>query len=410
MTRSDGTATVGVEFPGSSDSTSNLFEFERNLRRSHSHVNLEFLREFTRSTVGADGSDLEPIDVTGDKVVKSVACGLSSPNDSGVSLGDKFSTSELSIIFSAIGCGTNILSEPKFETGVGKGVPFEDDLLSNSRLDSRSTKGGRSTGKLDSADAISARKSATVLVTGFSSDSDVSSSSEIEGSNLKRSHRDLASLSSRTSNSGDSLSALLVCKTVKGTPLVLVTENFEAIGSDGSTTIGRSGPGEYDVTSVGSGGQAHRARYGSQRDRDQVRPSSPSTRVLRAHLEGVSHLTSSVKSNSSRKVSGSVDGSVSLASAVNALVHLVGVSSRSDGMSESNTSSALVNNSKSSQTGSSGLHSSSELSRGSRRIESTSSLVAGGGSSNDLLSIDEVITSSGKFSHGNGAAVTSSSN
>lgn len=119
LTRSDGTATVGSEFPGSSDTTSNLFEFEGNLRRFHSHVNLEFLREFTRSAVSTDGSDLEPVDVTSDKVVESVARGLSSSDDSGVSLGDEFGTSELSVISSAIGCGSNILSEPKFETSVG---------------------------------------------------------------------------------------------------------------------------------------------------------------------------------------------------------------------------------------------------------------------------------------------------
>jgi hypothetical protein len=386
-----------------------LFEFEGNNSRSHSHVNLEFLREFTRSAVSTDGSDLEPVDVTSDKVVESVARGLSSSDDSGVSLGDEFGTSELSVISSAIGCGSNILSEPKFETSVGKGVPFEDNLLSNSRLDSRSAKGGRSTGKLDSADHGVARKSTSVLVASLSSDLDVSSRSEVEGSNLKRSHGDLAGLKSRASSSSDRSSTSLVSKTVKATPLVLVGENFEGVGSDGRTTVGRSGPGECDVTSARNGVQAHRARYGSQRDTDQARPSSPSARVLRANLVGVSLLSSRGKSNSSSEISRGVDGSVSLASAVNALVHLVRGSSSKVGVSESNTSCDLVDNSESGKRTTSGLHGGSELSRGSGRIEGASSLVAGGGSSDDLCSIGEVVTSSGKFSHGNGAAVGFSS-
>jgi len=76
------------------------------------------LREFTRSAVSADGSDLEPVNVTSDKVAESVARGLSTPNNSGVSLGDELSASKLGVILCAVRCGANLLSEPEFETGI----------------------------------------------------------------------------------------------------------------------------------------------------------------------------------------------------------------------------------------------------------------------------------------------------
>lgn len=77
-------------------------------------------------------------------------------------------------------------------------------------------------------------------------------------------------------------------------------------------------------------------------------------------------------------------------------------------MIESNTSSTLVNNSESSNLSWSRQHSGSELSRSSRRSEGASSLVASSRSGNDLGSIAEVVSRTGKRSHGNSAAESSS--
>lgn len=256
---------------------------------------------------------------------------------------------------------------------------------------------------------ITARNTASVLVASLSSDSDVCSSTEVEGSLLKRGHRNLAGLESGTNSFSDGLSTGLAIQVAKGTPLVLGGEDFKAVASDGRTTVSRSSPGELDIACVGSSVEAHRLRYRRRSDLYQVRPTSPSTRVSGANLEAVNSLTSVSESNSSREVIMAVDLSLSSALAVKALVHFIGGGSTCAGVSESHTSSTLVNNSESSNSSIFRLHSGSELSRSARRSEGASSLVASSSSGNDLGSIGKFVSSSSKFGHGDSAGLGSSS-
>ena len=103
---------------------------------------------------------------------------------SGFSASDLSGASDFSGINSTVGSHADFLSIPEFETGIREGVPLEDDLLSNSRLDSRSAEGSRSSGQLDDAGLLAARNTASALVASLSSDLDVTSSSEEEGGSL----------------------------------------------------------------------------------------------------------------------------------------------------------------------------------------------------------------------------------
>lgn len=223
---SDSSASVVRQLPGSSSITAFSFEVQSNLSGSDSHVDLEFLGEITRSAVGADGSELEPVDVSSLKVVELEASGFSASDLSGAS--------NLSRVLDAVGFLGDFLSVPEFETGVREGVPLKHDLLANSRLNSRSVEGSRGSGQLDSAGLNGTRKTASVLVASLRSDSDVASSSEVEGSSLQRSHRDIAGLN-RFGEAGlfeVNLTAVLSVQVAECLPSALGVHHFEVVASD----------------------------------------------------------------------------------------------------------------------------------------------------------------------------------
>lgn len=91
------------------------------------------------------------------------------------------------------------MSEPKLEASIREGVPFEDDLLSNSRLNSRLAESSRSASESHGLSSLVARQTASILVASKGSHSNLSASSQEEGSVLERSHGDVAGLSATDS-------------------------------------------------------------------------------------------------------------------------------------------------------------------------------------------------------------------
>jgi len=298
---------------------------------------LEFLREVTGATVGTDSSKFEPVNVSSLKVVELEASGLGASNLSGAS--------KRSVVLDTVRSLIDFLSVPELEAGVRERVPLKDNLLSNSRLDSRLAEGSRSTSQLNGAGQLGARKTTSILVAGLSSDSDVTTSSEVEGSSLERSHGNLAGFSG--SSLGEvNLTTSLSRQVAESLVSTLRVHDLKVVASDTRTTVGRSGPVEGDIASVRYSGEAHRSGSGSQFDRDGYRPRSPSARVGGTDLEGVRGLRSGSKSYSSRELPNVVSLAVLLASSVNALLHLVRGSSSDSGVSQSDTVSTLVDDSK----------------------------------------------------------------
>lgn len=279
----DRASSVVGKVPVSSDSTAFESKLKGHVRRYDGHVQHEFLREVTRSTVSADCSELEVINVTSLKVVERVASSFGCVNESRTSIGSRG--------LDTIRLGSHSLSEPKLEAGVREGVPFEDNLLSYSRLNSRFTESSRSASESHSLSSLVARKTASILVASKSSDSYLSAGSEEEGSTLERSHRDVAGLCATDCLGEIGLSTSLSRQVAEGSVDTLVVLDFKVVSSDLITTVGRSSPGKVDITLGGGSSEAHGRRHSSQVDGNPVGVSSSSTRVDRANLESVSSLS-----------------------------------------------------------------------------------------------------------------------
>lgn len=281
----DRASSVVGKVPVSSDSAAFESKLKGHVRRYDSHVQHEFLREVTRSAVSTDGSELEVVDVTSRKVVERVASSLGGVNESRASNGSR--------VLDTVRLGVHSLSKPELEAGVGEGVPLEDNLLSNSRLNSRFAESSRSTSESHGLSSLVARETASVLVASRSSDSDLSAGSEEEGSTLERSHGDVAGLSAADGLGEIGLSTSLSGQIAESSVDSLVVLHLKVVPSDLITTIGRSSPGKVDVTLGGGSFEAHGRRHGSQVDGDSVRVSTGSARVDRTNLESVSSLSSS---------------------------------------------------------------------------------------------------------------------
>jgi len=110
----DGT-NVASSIVGHNPANSYRASFNLKVKRLHlfglnSHIDLEFLREITRSTVSRNGSKFEPVNVSSLKVIQLERSSLSSSNLSGASESVRVSNTVRSLL--------NFLSIPKLKRGV----------------------------------------------------------------------------------------------------------------------------------------------------------------------------------------------------------------------------------------------------------------------------------------------------
>lgn len=162
---------------------------------------------------------------------------------------------------------------------------------------------------------------------------------------MERSHGNLAGFSGGSLGEVN-LTTGLSRQVAESLVSTLRVHDLKVVASDTRTTVGRSGPVEGDIASVRDSGEAHGSGSGSQFDRDGYRPGSPSARVGGTDLEGVSGLRCGGKSYGSRELPNVVSLAILLASSVNALLHLVRGGSSDSGVSQSDTVSALVDDSE----------------------------------------------------------------